>query len=89
MKLKQDAKDSCGIVCHKTEVCQGHKTLDLMQKYQDFMVDSVERRGLYYKHVKFVKIGEDSEPMLGFQIIPIDEVDIGWRSWSQRLSFLR
>lgn len=88
IKLRKDAKDSCGVVCYKTENCQGHKTLNLMEKYQDFMVDSVQRRGLFYKHVKFIKIKDDTEPMCGFMLIPIDEVDIGWRSWSQRLSFL-
>ena len=55
-KLRQDAKDSCGIVCHKTEMCLGHQTLDLMEKYENFMIDSVERRCLYYKYVKFIKI---------------------------------
>ena len=87
-KLKQDAKDSCGIVCHKNEMCLGHQTLDLMEKYDHFMFDAVERRGLYYKYVKFIKVKKDSDPMLGFIIVPIDEVDIGWRSWSERLSYL-
>ena len=86
IKLKKDAKNSCGIVCHKDEKCLGHQTLDLMEKYDQFIFDAVERRGLYYKYVKFIKVKDDNNPMLGFMIMPIDEIDIGWKSWSQRLS---
>ena len=88
-KLKEDAKNSCGIVCHKTDMCLGHKTLNLMEQYHNFMLDSVQRKGLYYKHVKFIKIKKNDDPMFGYVIIPIDEVDIGWKSWSQRLSYLK
>ena len=88
-KLRKDAKNSCGIVCYKKEMCLGHKTLDLMEQYQNFMIHSVERRGLYYKHVKFIKIKKNDDPMFGFIIVPIDEVDIGWKTWSQRLSYLK
>ena len=88
-KLLQDAKDSCGIVCHKTDTCLGHQTLKLMQDYENFMIDSVERRCLYYKYVKFIKIKKDTDPMFGFMIVPIDEVDLGWKTWSQRLSYLK
>ena len=88
-KLKQDAKNSCGKVCYKTEMCLGHQTLDLMEKYQNFMLDSVQRKGLYYKYVKFIKVKKDDDPMFGFIIIPIDEVDIGWKTWSQRLAYLK
>ena len=80
IKLKKDAKNSCGIVCHQSEMCLGHKTLDLMEKYDHFMFDSVERRGLYYKRVKFIKVKKDDDPMFGFIIIPIDEVEIGWKT---------
>ena len=88
-KFKKDAKDSCGIVCHKNEMSLGHQTLDLMEKYDHFLFDAVERRGLYYKNVKFIKVKKDDDPMFGYMIIPIDEVDIGWKTWSQRLSYLR
>ena len=87
-KLRQNAKDSCGITCYKTEMCLGHQTLDLMEKYENFMIDSVERRCLFYKHVKFIKVKKDTHPMFGFIILPIDEVDLGWKTWSQRMSYL-
>ena len=69
-------------------MCLGHQTLDVMEKYENFMLESVQRKGLYYKYVKFIKIKKDTDPMFGFMIIPIDEVDIGWKTWSQRLSYL-
>ena len=88
-KLRQAAKDSCGVVCYRDKMCQGHATLDLMEKYENFMIDSVERRCLFYKYVVFEKVKEDTDPMFGFVIKPLDEVDLGWYSWSQRLSYLR
>ena len=88
-KLKEDAKNSCGIVCRCQQMCLGHQTLDLMEKYDHFMFDAVDRRGLYYKNVKFIKVKTDDHPMFGFIIIPIDEVNIGWKTWSQRMSYLR
>ena len=87
-KLRQDAKDSCGIVCYKNKECLGHQTLKLMEEYENFMIDAVERRCLFYKYVKFIKVKKDTDPMFGFIIIPIDEVDLGWKTWSQRLSYL-
>ena len=87
-KLRQDAKDSCGVVCYKNKLCLGHQTLDLMEKYENFMIESVERKSLYYKYVKFIKVKKDNDEMFGFMPVPIDEVDLGWKSWSQRMSYL-
>ena len=88
-KLIQDAKNSCGVVCRRNEKCLGHQTLYEMQKYENFMIDSVERRCLFYKRVKFIKVKKDTDPMFGYIIVPIDEVDLGWKTWSQRLSYLK
>ena len=88
VKLRDYAKNSCGIVCQSDEQCLGHKTLELMQKYDDFIFDSVERRALFYKHVKFIKRKDDNDPMFGFILVPINEKDLGWDSWSKRMSYL-
>ena len=88
LKLRQYAKNSCGIVCQSNESCFGHKALELMQQYEDFMFDSVERCKLFYKQMKFIKRKNDDKPMLGFIIEPFDEVDLGWHSWSQRMRYL-
>ena len=87
-KLRRYAQDSCGVVCQSTKKCRGHEVLELLQNYDDFMFDSVERRAVFYKHVKFVQRGEDDDPMMGFKIIPINAMDLGWDSWSKRMSYL-
>ena len=89
LKLKKDARNSCGIVCRKDKNCLGHQTLNLMEEYDRFLFDAVERQGLYYKSVKFVKVKNDNDPMFGYIICPVEEVDIGWKTWSQRMSYLR
>ena len=88
LKLRQCAKDSCGVVCQSNEQCLGHKTLELMQKYDDFIFDSVERQTVFYKHVKFIKRESDDAPMFGFIIVPINEIDLGWKTWSERMRYL-
>ena len=88
IKLRQYAKDSCGVVCQCNEQCLGHKTLELMQQYDDFIFDSVERRKCFYKHIKFIKRKNDDAPMFGFIPVPINEIDLGWHSWSQRMRYL-
>ena len=87
-KLRQAAKDSCGIVCYKDEMCSGHKVLDIMEKYENFMMYSVEIKTLFYKYVVLEKLFDDTYPMFGFVLKPLDEVDLGWKTWSQRMSYL-
>ena len=87
-KLRNYAKNSCGVVCQSVKNCQGHQVLEMMQNYDDFIFDSVERRAVFYKHVKFIKRGEDDEPMMGFIMVPINEKDLGWDTWSKRMSYL-
>ena len=77
LKLRNYAKNSCGVVCQSDEQCLGHKTLELMQNYDDFMFDSVERRAVFYKHVKFIKRKDDNDPMFGFILVPINEKTLG------------
>ena len=86
--MRKYARRSCGLVCQSDKNCFGHETLNLMQKYDDFMFDSVERRTVFYKHVKFTKEKSDNCPMFGFVLSPVGEVDLGWKSWSQRMSYL-
>ena len=88
LKLRQYAKNSCGVVCQSNEQCLGHKTLELMQKHDDFIFDCVERRAIFYKHVKFIKRKSDDEAMFGFIIVPINEIDLGWKTWSERMRYL-
>ena len=86
--LRKYAKNACGIVCQSDKNCIGHQVLEMMQKYDDFLFDSVERCSTYYKYVKIVKTKSDNDPFFGFEIFPYIEVDIGWKSWSERMSYL-
>ena len=88
IELRKYARNSCGIVCQSDNKCQGHKTLELMQNYDDFIFDSVERRAVFYKHVKFIKRKDDNDPMFGYIIVPINEIDLGWKTWSERMRYL-
>ena len=87
-KLRKAAADSCGIVCYKNKMCRGHEVLQIMNDYEDFIIDSVENKTLFYKYVVFEKIYDDNAPMFGFVLNSLDEVDLGWKSWSQRMSYL-
>ena len=87
-KLRKAAAESCGIVCYKSEMCDGHKTLELMNDYENFMLDSVENKTLFYKYVEVEKFFDDDAPMMGYRLKPKVEVDLGWKSWSQRISYL-
>ena len=88
IKLRRDASRSCGIVCQSNKNCRGHQVLKMMQDYDDFLYDVVEREKEFYKNVKFVKEKTDNDPMFGYVIYPTDRVDLGWKTWSQRLSYL-
>ena len=88
IKLREFARKSCGIVCQSDENCIGHQVLEMMQKYDDFLFDSVERCSMFYKYVKIVKTKSDKDPFFGFEIFPYIEQDLGWKSWSERLSYL-
>ena len=88
ISLRKYARNSCGIVCQSDENCIGHKVLEIMQKYDDFLFDSVERCSTYYKYVKIVKTKSDNDPFFGFEIFPYIEVDLGWKKWSERMSYL-
>ena len=88
IKLRKYAQNSCSIVCQSDKKCIGHQVLEKMQNYDDFIFDSVERCSTYYKYVKFVKTKNDNDPLFGFEIFPYIEVDLGWKSWSERMSYL-
>ena len=87
-KLRHYGNNSCGAVCPREKKCQGHEVLEILQNYDDFMFDSVERRAVFYRHLKFIKTGEDDDPMMGYKIFPFNGKDIGWDSWSKRMSYL-
>ena len=88
-KLENYAENSCGEVCYSdTNMCDGHRTLKYLQKYEEFMLFNVEERDIFYKNIRIIKMGKNTDPLMGYIFIPKDIVDLKGKTWSQRLSYL-
>ena len=87
-KLEFYAKNSCGVRCRSDNECDGHRTLNYLQKYEQFMIHMVEEEKIFYKNISVVKDGKNTDPMMGYIFIPMDMVDLKEKSWSQRLAML-
>ena len=86
--LEKNAADSCGVVCYSNNECDGHCCLNYLRKYNEFMINSVDDRKLFYKNIEIIKNGKNTDPMMGYIFLPKDVVDLNGKSWSQRLSYL-
>ena len=86
--LEKYAKASCGVVCYRDNICDGHSSLAYLQKYEEFMLYNVEERELFYKNLSIIKYGKNTDPLMGYIFVPKDIVDLEGKSWSQRLSYL-
>ena len=87
-KLENYAKNSCGVVCESKNMCDGHRTLRYLQKYEDFMIYNVEERNVFYKNISIIKERKNTNPLMGYIFIPKDMIDLSGKSWSQRLAYL-
>ena len=87
-KLEFYAANSCGVVCRSDNACDGHRTLQYLQRYEQFMIHMVEEEKIFYRNISVIKDGKNTDPMMGYIFIPKDMVDLSGRSWSQRLAFL-
>ena len=87
-KLEFYAKNSCGVVCQSDNECDGHKTLNYLKRYEEFMVHMVEDEKIFYKNMYVVKDGKNTDAMMGYIFIPKDVVNLKDKSWSQRMAFL-
>ena len=86
--LEKNAADSCGVVCYSNNECDGHRCLNYLRKYNEFMINSVDDQKLFYKNIEIIKNGKNTDPMMGYIFLPKDVVDLNGKSWSQRLSYL-
>ena len=86
--LEKNAADSCGVVCYSDNECDGHRCLNYLRKYDQFMLNSVENRELFYKNIEIIKYGKNTDPMMGYIFLPKDVINLKGKSWSQRLSYL-
>ena len=88
-RLEHYAANSCGVVCESsTNECDGHRTLKYLEKYEEFMLFNVEERDIFYKNIRIIKMGKNTDPLMGYIFIPKDIVDLKGKTWSQRLSYL-
>ena len=86
--LEKNAADSCGVVCYSDNECDGHRCLNYLRQYDNFMTQSVENRELFYKNIEIIKHGKNTDLMMGYIFLPKDVVNLKGKSWSQRLSYL-
>ena len=87
-KLRYYAKNSCGVVCSSDNPCDGQRTLNYLEKYDNFMTHMVVNEKFFYKKIAVVKNGKNTDPMMGYIFIPMDTIDLKGKTWSQRVSFL-
>ena len=86
--LEKNATDSCGVVCYSDNECDGHRCLNYLRQYDNFMTESVENREIFYRNIEIIKNSKNTDPMMGYIFLPKDVVNLKRRSWSQRLSYL-
>ena len=86
--LEKNAADSCGVVCYSDNECDGHRCLNYLRQYNEFMTESVESREIFYKNIEIIKHGKNTDPMMGYIFLPKDVINLKGKSWSQRLSYL-
>ena len=87
-KLEHYAANSCGVVCERSNECDGHRTLKYLQKCEEFMIYNIEERNVFYRNISIIKNGKNTDPLIGYIFIPKDMVDLRGKSWSQRLAYL-
>ena len=87
-KLEHYAANSCGVVCKRSNECDGYRTLKYLQKYEEFMIYNIEERNVFYRNISIIKNGKNTDPLIGYIFIPKDMVDLKGKSWSQRLACL-
>lgn len=88
MFLERNAAETCGVVCYSDNECDGHRCLNYLRQYNEFMLESVEKREIFYKNIEIIKVGKNTDPLMGYVFLPKDAVDLKGKSWSQRLSYL-
>ena len=86
--LEKNAADSCGVVCYSDNECDGHRCLNYLRQYDNFMTESVENREIFYRNIEIIKNSKNTVPMMSYIFLPKDVVNLKRRSWSQRLSYL-
>ena len=70
--LEKNAADSCGVVCYSDNECDGHRCLNYLRQYDNFMTESVENREIFYRNIEIIKNSKNTDPMMGYIFLPKD-----------------
>ena len=87
-KLRYYAKNSCGVVCQSDNICDGHRTLEYLEQYDNMIQDMVVNEIVFYKNILIFKHGKNTDPVMGYVFVPMDRISLEGKTWSQRVSFL-
>ena len=87
-KLRYYAKNSCGVVCPSDSACDGHRTLEYLENYDQMMQHMVVNEKVFYKNISIFKYGKNTDPLMGYIFVPMDRISLEEKTWSQRVAFL-
>ena len=87
-KLRYYAKNSCGVVWQSDNMCDGHRTLEYLEQYDNMMQHMVVNEKVFYKNILIFKHGKNTDPVMGYIFVPMDRICLEGKTWSQRVSFL-
>ena len=87
-KLRYYAKNSCGVVCQSDNECDGHRTLEYLEQYDNMMQHMVVNEKVFYKNISIFKHGKNTDPVMGYVFVPMDRISLEDKTWSQRIAFL-
>ena len=90
-------ESSCGIVCSKLQICDGHQFMNFIELIYQFQRYSVIKKKVYFKYFLFsnFKLTSDIEMTLmptkikGWRMTPVHKQLIHDLTYSERLSFLK
>ena len=87
-KLRYYAKNTCGVVCQSDNICDGHRTLEYLEQYDQMMHHMVVNEKVFYKNISIFKHGKNTDPVMGYVFVPMDRISLEEKTWSQRVTFL-
>ena len=90
-------EDSCGIVCSKLQICDGHQFMQFIELIYQFERYSIIKKKVYFKYFLFCNFKLTSNIQMtlkptkikGWRMSPVDEQLLHDLTYSQRLSFLK
>ena len=90
-------EDSCGVVCSKLQICEGHQFLHFIELIYRFNRYSIIKKKVYFKYFLFTnfKLASNIQMTLkptkikGWRMLPVDIQLLHDLTYSQRLSFLK